>query len=213
MGSQKLLLIVLASLVVGTSSRLSEASEDKNLATAKAAYIEGQRLFQAEEYELALPYFEKAYITSNKKPSTVLGFAQCLRMLKRYDEAIEKFEEYLVTPEGKAESERVTETLKILRTQSKQSAELKEKQQKEEQAKEEERQKREEKRARELALSLVPPPTTVKVIEKESAMSPWIWVGLGVLIAGLGASAAAVGIANQGDDTVYEGSFGKVLRP
>ena len=213
MGSHKLLLIVLASLLVGISPCLSEASEDKNLATAKAAYVEGQRLFQAEEYELALPYFEKAYVTSEKKASTILGFAQCLRMVKRYDEAIEKFEEYLTTAEGKAESERVEETLKILRTQSKQSAELKAKQQKEQQAKEAEQRKREEERAKELALSLVPPPTTVKVIEKESAMSPWIWVGLGVLIAGLGAGAAAIGIANQGDDTVYEGSFGKVLTP
>ena len=168
MTSQTASKVFLTCLLLAISANNGHANNDKNMATAKTAYIEGQRLFQAEEYELALPYFEKAYVASNKKPSTVLGFAQCLRMLKRYDEAIEKFEEYLVTPEGKAESERVTETLKILRTQSKQSAELKEKQQKEDQAKEEERRKREEKRARELALSLVPPPATVKVIEKEA---------------------------------------------
>lgn len=79
----------------------------------KADYETAARFFDAEEFEAALPYFQRAYELSGKRPAAVLGLAQCLRALKRYGEAIARYEEYLTTkPMDAAEIE---ETLRLLR--------------------------------------------------------------------------------------------------
>jgi tetratricopeptide (TPR) repeat protein len=79
----------------------------------KADYETAARFFDAEEFEAALPYFHRAYELSGKRPAAVLGLAQCLRALKRYGEAIARYEEYLTTkPMDAAEIE---ETLRLLR--------------------------------------------------------------------------------------------------
>ncbi len=82
---------------------------------AKATFEEGYRFFEAEEFEAALPFFERAYELSNKRPAAIFALAQCLRSLKRYEAAIERFEEYARAEPGKASE--VKETLKLLRIQ------------------------------------------------------------------------------------------------
>ena len=41
--------------------------------------------------QLALPHFEKAYVLSGHRSSTILGLAQCHRVLKSYDRALELY--------------------------------------------------------------------------------------------------------------------------
>lgn len=79
----------------------------------KAEYEMASRFFEAEEYEAALPYFERAYIASGRRPAAILGLAQCLRALKRYGDAIARYEEYLAT--GPVDAAGVEETLRLLR--------------------------------------------------------------------------------------------------
>jgi tetratricopeptide (TPR) repeat protein len=80
---------------------------------AKREYETAARFFDAEEFEAALPYFERAYELSGHRPAAILGVAQCLRALKRYGDAIARYEEYLAThPRDAAE---VEETLRLLR--------------------------------------------------------------------------------------------------
>ncbi len=78
----------------------------------RAAYVKATRYFEAEEFRAALPYFEQAYEQSGHRPATIFGLAQCLRSLRRYEDAIGYFKEYLATdPENASE---VLETLSLL---------------------------------------------------------------------------------------------------
>ena len=79
----------------------------------RAAFLKASKYFEAEEFEAALPYFEQAYEQSGRRPSTVFGFAQCLRALKHYDRAIELFQEYLASEPDNATE--VRETLGLLK--------------------------------------------------------------------------------------------------
>ncbi len=82
-------------------------------AEAKAAFDTASNFFALEEFSAALPYFRKAYDLSEHRPAATFGLAQCLRSLKMYGEAIEKFEEYLRSdPPDKVE---VTKTVKLLK--------------------------------------------------------------------------------------------------
>jgi tetratricopeptide (TPR) repeat protein len=80
--------------------------------TGKSEYQAGTRYFEAEEFDAALPLFRIAYERSGKRPATIFALAQCERSLKRYDDAIFHFKEYLATgPDNDVE---VRETVGLL---------------------------------------------------------------------------------------------------
>lgn len=98
-----LLFLLLSVLPLSAHAASPPGKEDFDAAT---------RLFNAEEYEAALPYFERAYERSGRRPATVLALAQCLRALKRYEEAIARFEEYRASATDNAKE--IEETLALL---------------------------------------------------------------------------------------------------
>jgi tetratricopeptide (TPR) repeat protein len=79
---------------------------------AKKAFGTASRFFQAEEYQAALPLFQKAYELSGQRPATIFGLAQCERSLKQYVKAMSHFREYLATGPNNAAD--VTETIGLL---------------------------------------------------------------------------------------------------
>ncbi len=125
----KLLLTVLLAAYLPSSAFAANppGKEDFDAAT---------RLFNAEEYEAALPYFERAYTLSGRRPATVLALAQCLRALKRYEDAIARFEEY--RPSATDNAKEIDETLALLTDLKKRQTE-KAREEAEERAKSEER--------------------------------------------------------------------------
>lgn len=103
--------VSLSVLLLGLLAAPAPALAD-DAAAAKDAYVKASRFFSAEEYEAALPLFEKAYRLSDRRPVTILGLAQCERALKRYDDAIVHFREYLAT--GPADAPQIEETIALL---------------------------------------------------------------------------------------------------
>lgn len=100
--SRTLIAILLAVGLVGTATAATPG---------KAEFAQGTRFFDAGEFEAALPLFRKAYELSGRRPSAVLALAQCLRVLKQYDEALEKYREYVATnPPDKV---KITETIRL----------------------------------------------------------------------------------------------------
>jgi tetratricopeptide (TPR) repeat protein len=193
----------------------TEPGELKNDAAhtleAKDAYLEAQKLFKAEEYKLALPLFKKAYDLSHRKPTSILGLAQCERMLKMYDESIAHFKEYLTVAPSLKLQNRINETLKILNRQSAQARAAKDKKVRTQAkaAKEAEilRAKEAELLAQKLAQKMVAAPQR----EKETIWSnPWLWVGLTVVVAG---AATGAGIVLAPEPDIYGGSSGTTLKP
>jgi len=187
----------------------------KSQAEAKAAFLEGQKLFKAEEYALALPLFQKAYKLSNRKPTSILALAQCERMNKMYDKAISRFKEFLATKPKPKLVERVNETLKILEKLQAQAKQDEDKRLAEEQRKEEERKKETERIAQELAQKMAvpaPPAPAKSEFTKEDSIwsSPWLWLGIGVVVAGAGTTAGF--LLNQPED-IYQGTTGVTLTP
>lgn len=79
---------------------------------AKQAFMTASRFFQAEEYEAALPLFQRAYKLSEHRPATIFGLAQCERSLKAYRESMTHFREYLAT--GPDNAEDVQQTIRLL---------------------------------------------------------------------------------------------------
>lgn len=80
----------------------------------KEEFEKGQKYFEAEEYEAALPFFKKAYELSGKRPATIFSLAQCERAVKRYDDAITHFREYLSTTPRPPDATDVEQTLELL---------------------------------------------------------------------------------------------------
>jgi tetratricopeptide (TPR) repeat protein len=184
-------------------------------ASGLAEFERGNEFFGAGEYDLALPYFQKAYELSGRRPSTIRALAQCERALGMYDEAIAHFQEYLETdPEEAAQIEKTLELL------------------------EEARQK---KRKKEAAANPAPPPPPPPEVEEpgaphvtDVAAAPppappppaiatevteaeegsgvgWtiLWIGLGVAAAVGGG--VALGFALSGTEDPYGGTTDRVL--
>lgn len=75
----------------------SAAAQDDARARARAAYAEGQRLFEAGDYTGALAQFETAWSSvENPPPVVLLGIASAEERLGRTAEAIESLNRYLV---------------------------------------------------------------------------------------------------------------------
>lgn len=75
---------------------------------AKAEFDRGTELFEQKDYRAALPHFERAVELSNRRPSAIRALAQCEWLLKRYDQAIAHFREYLETGPSDAANIEVT---------------------------------------------------------------------------------------------------------
>ena len=94
----------------GTSAFAAPKKND-----GKAEFEKAMRYYQAQEFEAALPWFEKAYELSGRRASTIRALAQCERSLKRYEPAIVHFEEYLATKPRPSDATAVAETVAILK--------------------------------------------------------------------------------------------------
>lgn len=203
----------------------------------RAAFVKASKYFEAEEYEAALPYFRKAYEQSGARPATAFGLAQCLRSLKRYDEAIPLFEEYLASDPDNAAS--VRETLGLLReiaerqrkkqeaAEAKKQAELEEKkrQDAEEAKKRADAEAKAEAEAAAAAAAVAPPPAPPPAPAPEPAVvappepeveegsivsSPVFWIVTGAAVVG---GAIAVGVVATRSGGEYGGNTGRVLAP
>jgi tetratricopeptide (TPR) repeat protein len=190
----KAIVLVLACLISTSTAQANQQEE------AKQHYKTALELFEADEFEAALPHFKKAYEVSGKRPVTILGLAQCERSLKMYSEAIKHFEEYLASnpPADKAEVIRSTVRLthKLLDAQKDKAA------------------------AEPLPkITPEPPPPPIQGpgidtgSEKDSSMfaQPWFWIVTGVVAVGGGVAAA---FALSGDfGEADSGSTGVLIRP
>ena len=89
---------------------------DEAGASGKVEYERGLRYFQAGEHAAALPHFQRAYLLSARRPSAILGLAQCERALKRFPEALIHLREYLETspPPTEAEATVVRATIALI---------------------------------------------------------------------------------------------------
>ena len=189
------------------------AQAKTNQEQAKVAYIEAQKLFQAEEYELALPLFQQAYELSGRRATAVMGLAQCERVLKMYAESIGHFSEYLTKTTDANVKERISATLVILKKQHKKA--LKEE---EEARKKEEERKKEAQILRDKDTELLALKLAEKLVTNESKKettspiwsNPWLWVGIGVVVAG---SAVGLGFALTPQDDIYPGSSDRIITP
>lgn len=83
-------------------------------ASGREEFEKGARFYKAQEYEAALPWFQKAYELSNHRPTTVRALAQCERSLKMYKEAIKHFQEYLDSKPPEKDAKSVRETIALL---------------------------------------------------------------------------------------------------
>lgn len=124
-----------ATIVFGASIALLPASawaakKKANNEGGRAEFERAARYYKAQEYDAALPWFQKAYELSGKRPSTIRALAQCERSLKMYDRSIEHFREYLATNPPAAEAKSVRQTIALmeeLKTSSDAIAEAKKK--------------------------------------------------------------------------------------
>jgi hypothetical protein len=100
-----------AALLLSTASVEAQSTDDAR-ARARAAYAEGQRLFEAGDYAGALAQFEAAWAAVDTPPPVVLlGIASAEEHLGRTAEAIESLNRYLVVrpdaPDRAAVEERI----------------------------------------------------------------------------------------------------------
>lgn len=93
---------------------LATAKPEAKSGGGKVEFEKAMRFYQAQEYDAALPWFEKAYELSGRRPSTIRALAQCERTLKRYDDAIKHFKEYLATEPTPSDADSVKETVRLL---------------------------------------------------------------------------------------------------
>jgi tetratricopeptide (TPR) repeat protein len=88
--------------------------EPDEITDPKVAFEIAKELSDNEDHQAARPYFVKAYVLSDHKPVSILGLAQCERMLNNYDEAIILYKEYLATKPSPASAEKIQETIALL---------------------------------------------------------------------------------------------------
>ena len=161
----------------------------------KNEYTQAIALFEAEEFEAALPFFEKAYQLSEKRPSTILGLAQCERALKLYEKAIVHFEEFLKTKPEKEQRLRVEETLRLTRLIVSSKVPIKTKTPDKSQS----------------ASSAEKPLLATSKGDTDTIWTnPWIWVLLGSVVIG---GSIGTAYAVQGETEAYRGNTNVALQP
>ncbi|MBI4820534.1 MAG: tetratricopeptide repeat protein [Deltaproteobacteria bacterium] len=172
----------------------------------KDEFEKGTRYFEAEEYEAALPFFQKAYELSGKRPATIFSLAQCERSLKRYDDAITHFKEYLATTPRPPDAAEVETTLALLIDLARDQKLKEEQEQKLEE--EEERKKREEAERAARPPPALPPPAPPPPEEDSLLTSP---VFLGVAGAVIIAGGVLALVATSGEEEPYGGNTRVIL--
>jgi len=215
----------------------ASAAQADDASQAKEAYAAASRFFQAEEFEAALPLFERAYQLSGRRPATIFGLAQCERSLKRYDQAVAHFQEYLATQPENAQE--VEETIALLQdlilardeAEARRQAEAvipvtpqPEPEPEPEPVTEPEPIPEpvvapEPPAVFEAVLGPPPPPTPVLVATPVAAeddggvlTSPWFWVVTGVVVVG-GAVASGIFLSSRAPADIYGGTTGVVISP
>jgi hypothetical protein len=175
----------------------SVASAAEVSSDPKEAFQRGVSLFKAEEYALAHEHLKAAYELSGRRSSTILALAQCERMMKRWDDALTHYEEYLASGVSPEEVARVNETIGVIKAL-----------------------KAREAKAAATAKPEPPPPPPAGVAlvveqppEDEGSVlsSPWLWIATGVAVVG-GGVALAVALSG-GTEEPYAGNTGVLLRP
>jgi hypothetical protein len=222
----------LFALVMLTGLAQASFAGPKEDEEAKTAFTKAKRYFEAEEYEAALPLFRRAYELSGKRPSTTFGLAQCLRVLKRYEEAITRFEEYLKSdPDDRAEVEETIALLRDLEADRKRQAggttgatPPPVKPEPKLAPKPEVKPTTKPESTPSIPPTLAPPPTntepplTVSNTPEDEGdgdsvfASPWFWVVTGVVVVGAGVAIGAAA-GSSGDRVLYGGSTNVVLFP
>lgn len=214
-------LLVIA-LAISFSSLAFAAKGKKNdpaAAEAKREFEIANRYFKAQEYDVALPHYQRAYEASGKRASTIKGLAQCERALGKYADAITHFKEYLATKPRPKDAAAVENTIALL--EEKLAAQLaqeeKERAERDRLAREAEEKRAAEEAARRAeeekrAQLIAPPPPPAAAVEAEDEgsgllSSPVFWIAAGALVAG-GAVAAGVALApgtepNRGNTGVF----------
>lgn len=181
----------------------------------KAEYEKAVKYSKAGEYEAALPLFERAYVLSNKRPSTILALAQCERELKMYDAAIGHFREYLAGKPAPKDAPKIEETIALLEDLRAREKERLARAAEEERQKAEAEQKAAPKTVEDppkLATVPAADPKSNLVVEAQPAEdsdsileSPIFWIISGVVVVGGG---IALGVALSKDEEPYGGSTG-----
>ena len=170
----------------------------------KAEFERGVALFKAEEYALAYDHLTAAYELSGRRASTILALAQCERMLKKWNDAITHYREYLATGVSAEETVRVNETIGVIE-ELKSRAEA-------EQAKKTEAVQPNLPAAPALATDAAPELVQTQPPEEEDSVlsSPWLWIAAGAAVIGGG---VALGFALSGEAEPYKGNSGVFLQP
>ncbi len=190
------------------------APSQADLAAARDAYHKGKELFDSDAHEAALVFFRKAYELSEHRASTVKALAQCEFKLKRFEDALEHFEEYLrIAPE--TERGRVAETILVL--QELVEARTADAERNAKEAAQNEAVPNEAAPAEPPRVERPAPPPVVSTAEVVAAppepdggvlTSPWLWIAVGVAAVG---GAVAAGVAVTSGPSFHGGSTGTTL--
>ncbi len=169
----------------------------------KVEFEQALRFYDAQEYDAALPYFQKAYELSGRRASAIRALAQCERALKKYDEAIAHFREYLAVKPRPADAASVEETIKLIDELRMKALAEKDKEKADAEAKQ-----REEARARtELVTQKPPEPQLAPKVEtsadRTDELVPWFVAGGGAVAAIAGGVLFALG---RSDVSTVEGA-------
>lgn len=194
----------------GATAGASREESARDAAAARAEFELGRAHYLRGAYDEALPHLRRAYVLSNKRPSTIRALAQCERMLGSWDDAIALYREYLSTGPGEAEEaaiERVLAELERSRAEARTTTT---------------RDEADDALSWGAAPDPVPQDRSAPVIELELPTAPgpadapslferpWFWIITGVVVVG---SAVALGAALQpADEAPLGGSLGRVLR-
>ena len=183
----------LCALAMISATSVAYAGEVSN--DPKEAFQKGVSLFKAEEYALAHEHLKAAYELSGRRPSTILALAQCERMLKRWDDALAHYREYLASGVSAEETTRVNETIGVIQTLKEREAKVPKAQP-----------------------APPPPPAAAPLVteapaEEESSVlsSPWLWIATGVAVVGGGIALAFA--LSGGSEEPFAGNTGVLLRP
>ena len=149
---------LISSLTLSAASTEAKKVSAKDKAAAKAAFMEAKKFTKAEEDQLALPLYRKAYELSGHRPSAIVGLAQCERLNQMYDAAIAHYREYLNTKPSKSQVKRTQETIARLGKRHARAKVKKEEQQAKAKADEERRKKETKGLAQAIAKQMAGPP-------------------------------------------------------
>jgi tetratricopeptide (TPR) repeat protein len=105
---------VVVLLLLGCAS-VAGATEAQERAAAKAAFVEGRKLYDVGEYRSALASFKKAYL-HYEDPSFLFNIAQCHRQLGEKTEAIKAYRAYLLRSTNPPNAAEVQRLIALLQT-------------------------------------------------------------------------------------------------